>query len=155
MIKIGAILIILDAVFRLALVIFIGSVAYSSGFAAGIGISISGSLGIVVVFLTILMVLGIVFGLLILDQSNKVMENPKDTIHSIYVLVLALLAFIVGGGFVVGSLMVIVCIALIMASSTSVSDIFSPLIGKRICPNCGLVSAGSANFCPSCGRKFQ
>ncbi len=150
LIKVGAILIIVDAAIRLVLVALFGSIAFSAGIPSGIGISVSGAFGAVVLLLVILLVLGIIFGLLILSQARKVMENPKDTIHSIYVLVLALLAFIVGGGFIVGSLMV-----LIMASDASSSFNISSLVGKRICPNCGLVSQGSANFCPSCGRKFQ
>ncbi len=155
LIKVGAILIIVDAALRLVLVALFGSIAFSTGIPSGIGISVSGAFGVIVLLLVFLLILGIIFGLLILNQARKVMENPKDTIHSIYVLVLALLAFIVGGGFIVGSLMVIVSIVLIMASGTSFSFNFSSLVGKRICPNCGLVSQGSASFCPSCGRKFQ
>lgn len=155
LIKVGAILIIVDAAFRLVLVALFGSVAFSAGIPSGIGISVSGAFGVVFLLLLFLLALGIIFGLLILSQARKVMENPKDTIHSIYVLVLGLLAFIVGGGFVVGSLMVIVSIALVMASGTSFSLNSFSLVGKRICPNCGLVSPGSASFCPSCGRKFQ
>ena len=155
LIKIGAILIIVDAALRLVLVELFGSIAFSAGIPSGIGISVSGALGVVVLLLVFLLALGIIFGLLILNQARKVMENPKDTIHSIYVLVLGLLAFIVGGGFIVGSLMVIVSIVLIMASGTSFSLNSFSLVGKRICPNCGLVSPGNANFCPSCGRKFQ
>ena len=155
LIKIGAILIIVDAALRLVLVALFGSIAFSAGIPSGIGISVSGALGVVVLLLVFLLALGIIFGLLILNQARKVMENPKDTIHSIYVLVLGLLAFIVGGGFIVGSLMVIVSIVLIMASGTSFSLNSFSLVGKRICPNCGLVSPGKANFCPSCGRKFQ
>ncbi|MGC8515141.1 MAG: hypothetical protein ACP5OC_03285 [Thermoplasmata archaeon] len=155
LIKVGAILIIADAALRLVLVALVGSLAFSTGFPSGIGISVSGAFGVVVLLLVFLLVLGIVFGLMIISQARKVMENPKDSIHSIYVLVLAILAFIVGGGFIIGSLMVIVSIVLIMASGTSFSFNSPSLVGKRICPNCGLVSQGSANFCPSCGRKFQ
>ena len=140
LIKIGAILIIVDAALRLVLVALFGSIAFSAGIPSGIGISVSGALGVVVLLLVFLLALGIIFGLLILNQARKVMENPKDTIHSIYVLVLGLLAFIVGGGFIVGSLMVIVSIVLIMASGTSFSLNSFSLVGKRICPNCGLVS---------------
>ena len=64
-------------------------------------------------------------------------------LKQICVLVLALLAFIVGGGFIVGSLMDIVSIVLIMASDASFSFNFSSLVGKRICTNCGLVSHGT------------
>jgi hypothetical protein len=155
LIKIGAILIIAGAALRLILAVLVGSLAFYSGYPSGLGIPISVAFGVAFLVLVFLLILSIIFGLLIISQARKVMENPKDTIHSIYVLVLAILAFIVGGGFIVGSLMVIVSIVLIMVSGTSFSlDSFS-LVGKRICPNCGLVSSGNASFCASCGRKFQ
>lgn len=155
MIKIGAILIMLDAAFRFVLFVLIGSIAFSSGFVTGLGIYLSWSLALVLIVALFLLVLSIVFGYLVLYQARQLKENPNETVHFVYLLVLALLAFIVCGGFIVGSLMIIVSIVLIMPSGTSFSINFSPLVGKRICPTCGLISRGNANYFSSWGKKFQ
>ncbi len=155
LIKIGAILIIIDAALRLVIVGIVGSLANSAVFSTGLFFSISGTLAGILILLSLLFIAGIVFGALIIVQTDRMKRNPEEGTHSVYILVMAVIAFLAGGGFEVGSVIIIGCVVIILILGASFSMNLSSMVGKRICPNCGLVSNGNANFCPSCGKKFQ
>ena len=101
------------------------------------------------------------FGLIILVLAILMFVNPEYTVgYGVAVLVFSLVSFLVGGGFLIGSVLGVVggVLAFLyepfydpLRETPRTGVAFSPPT-PRTCPSCGSPIPSGARACPACGR---
>lgn len=148
----GGALMLLQAAFIFVIGFIFGSVSIGI-----IHISSTAPVFIVAVIVLIVGAVSFVLGIIVIKESKEIDASP--TIRPfIMLMILGIISLFLDNGFVVGSVLVLLVAVIgviIKAVSTASGGIaFSFNVGNRVCPNCGLISNGNANFCPSCGHNF-
>ena len=148
----GGILILVQAAIVLIVGIIIGTVSIGI-----VHVSVNGPIPFFIALLPALFVIGLVIGGIVLLESNQIVSS--STMRPFLVLlILGIISLFLDSGFIIGSVLVIIVavigISVYFVLSMGIS--LSPFhAGNRVCPSCGFISSGNANYCPSCGRSFK
>jgi hypothetical protein len=148
----GGILILVQAAIVLIVGIIIGTVSIGI-----VHVSVNGPIPFFIALLLALFVIGLVIGGIVILESNQIVSS--STMRPFLVLlILGIISLFLDSGFIIGSVLVIIVavigISVYFVLSMGIS--LSPFhAGNRVCPSCGFISSGNANYCPSCGRSFK
>ncbi len=148
----GGILILVQAAFILIIGIILGTVSIGI-----VHVSVNGPIPLVIALVFGLVIIGLIIGGMVILESNQIISSGTMR-PFIALLILGIISLFLDSGFVLGAVLVII-VAVIGISVYFVLSSGIPLspfhVGNRVCPSCGFVSSGSANYCPSCGRNFK
>ncbi len=147
---ISSILIVINAVISLVLGLVVSS------FTTGI-VTISESMIIFrIVIFPIFTVVGLFIGYIIFRYSMS-LRNSFSSVNWVTLIIISIIAFIFDSGYILGALLAlgVGVVGYIMQNNLfDFNNLFTGTLGTRICPRCGYVNRGNANFCSSCGEPF-
>lgn len=147
---ISSILIVINAVISLIL----GFITAS--YAIGIVSILETSIVLRIIIFPLFAIIGLVIGYLIFHYS-MVLKTNFSGVNWVTLIIIAIVAFIFDSGYILGALLALIVgvIGYVMKSNLfDFNTLFSGVLGTRICPRCGFVNRGNANFCSSCGEPF-
>ena len=148
----GGILILVQAAFILLIGIILGTVSIGI-----VHVTYNGPIPLVIALVLALVIIGLIIGGMVILESNQIVSSGTMR-PFIVLLILGIISLFLDSGFVLGAVLVIIVavigISVYFVLSMGIS--LSPFhAGNRVCPSCGFVSSGNANYCPSCGRNFK
>jgi hypothetical protein len=148
----GGILILVQAAFILIIGIIVGTVSIGI-----VHVTYNGPIPLVIALVLALVIIGLIIGGMVILESNQIVSSGTMR-PFIVLLILGIISLFLDSGFVLGAVLVIIVaiigISVYFVLSMGIS--LSPFhAGNRVCPSCGFISSGNANYCPSCGRSFK
>ena len=147
---ISSILIVLNAVVSLILGVI------TSSYATGIINILETVIIIRIIISLVFSAIGLFIGYMIFRYSISLRTN-FSSINWVTLIILSIVSFIFDSGYVIGALLALgVGIVGYMTQNNifDFNNLYSGALGTRICPRCGYVNRGNANFCSSCGEPF-
>ena len=147
---ISSIIIMINAAVSFILGVLVGS------FTTGVITLVSHPFSILIFVFLVFAIIGLFIGYNLFRISMGMKVGGYST-NWTFIIILAILAFIFDSGYIIGAL-----IALIVGiggyvlenNLINLKHYGFGTIGTRICPKCGYVNSGNANFCSSCGNPF-
>ena len=148
----GGILILVQAAFIAIVGIIVGTVSIGI-----VHVTYNGPIPLVIALVLALVIIGLIIGGMVILESNQIVSSGTMR-PFIVLLILGIISLFLDSGFVLGAVLVIIVaiigISVYFVLSMGIS--LSPFhAGNRVCPSCGFISSGNANYCPSCGRSFK
>ncbi len=147
---ISSILIVINAVISLVLGIV------TSSYTTGVVSILESAIILRIIVFIVFSVIGLFIGYMIFRYSMSLRTN-FSSVNWVSLIILSIVSFIFDSGYIIGALIAlgVGVIGYMMQNNLfDFNTFFSGTLGTRICPRCGYVNRGNANFCSSCGEPF-